>query len=319
MYYPYYRGKQFELSSIRECAEIMATCGFVPIIEPVRESTRALERTLRAVADFGGQAIVILNPVHGERMDDQESTLRLLRSIDTRSGGLVVCGFLLTGDTALDHIEELVRSARDLPIAFIHYGFGSPMELSGLINRIAPGSIQIFEDQHCGMLYRRHFRDKEIRVLLHDGFVRRQRNSDYPPRDFFSELHLTYPDQGATGFGDFLIVGDEYSDGGGPAYAVTIHISYIDRTQEDQMYVSHFMSHRRDDPTDPAGKFAEALHELMSELDRPNCQIYDTEAMREFRDLHTRGHFPGLGYVKKLSMNHHVQTLAGFFRGGTTR
>ena len=28
------------------------------------------------------------------------------------------------------------------------------------------------------------------------------------------------------GFGDFLIVGDDYSDTGGPAYAVAIHLTF---------------------------------------------------------------------------------------------
>ena len=28
--------------------------------------------------------------------------------------------------------------------------------------------------------------------------------------------------------------------------------------------------------------------------------------------MHTK-HFPGLGYVKKLSMKHHIETLADFF------
>jgi hypothetical protein len=38
----------------------------------------------------------------------------------------------------------------------------------------------------------------------------------------------------------------------------------------------------------------------------------ETSAVKEFRDLHAKGHFPGLGYVKKLSMNHHIETLADF-------
>jgi hypothetical protein len=29
--------------------------------------------------------------------------------------------------------------------------------------------------------------------------------------------------------------------------------------------------------------------------------------------LYEQGHFPGLGYVKKLSMNHHIETLARYF------
>ena len=47
MYFPYFRGKQYELVTIRETAELMAKSKFVPIIEPVKESLRGLEREQR--------------------------------------------------------------------------------------------------------------------------------------------------------------------------------------------------------------------------------------------------------------------------------
>lgn len=37
MYYPYFRGKQYELITIRENAQRMADSTFVPVIEPVSE------------------------------------------------------------------------------------------------------------------------------------------------------------------------------------------------------------------------------------------------------------------------------------------
>ena len=79
------------------------------------------------------------------------------------------------------------------------------------------------------------------------------------------------------------------------------------------MYIHHFKSIRQDDPKDPAGKFAEALDKLIEELNDPKTKLLKTTAIQEFVDLDKRGHFPGLGYVKKLSMNHHVETLANYF------
>ena len=49
MYHPYFRGKQFELITIRETAETLAKSGFVPIIEPVKEAFGGLQRTLKSV------------------------------------------------------------------------------------------------------------------------------------------------------------------------------------------------------------------------------------------------------------------------------
>jgi hypothetical protein len=80
------------------------------------------------------------------------------------------------------------------------------------------------------------------------------------------------------------------------------------------MQIYHFISDSQDTPTDPAGKFAEALAKMIQTLNMPGSKVLETAAVSEFRALHKQGHFPGLGYVKKLSMNHHIQMLAGYFK-----
>src|SRR5690606_7047031 len=112
------------------------------------------------------------------------------------------------------------------------------------------------------------------------------------------------------GFGDFLIVGDDYSEGGGPAYAVAIHLTFINPDDEDVMYIYHFVSSTNDTPTDPGGKFAQALAKLIAKLESGTSKLFESSAIKEFRDLNEKGHFPGLGSVKKLSMRHHIETLA---------
>jgi hypothetical protein len=171
----------------------------------------------------------------------------------------------------------------------------------------------VFLDRFCGKLYQRHFKGAH-RVLVRDGFEKR-RNRDYAetPLEPFSDLHATFRDEGMDGFGDFLIVGDDFSESGGPAYAVAIHLTFIDPDQDDAMQIHHFVSERQDTPKDPAGKFAEALNKMIETLDEPRSKVLESAAVKEFRELHKAGHFPGLGYVKKLSMNHHIETLAAYF------
>ncbi len=79
------------------------------------------------------------------------------------------------------------------------------------------------------------------------------------------------------------------------------------------MRISHFLSERQDTLTDPAGKFAESLEKLMSEINRQGTHLLRTNAVEAFMDLHEREHYPGLGFVKKLSMQHHMETMASFF------
>ena len=66
MYHPYFRGKQYELITVRELAPVLKTAGFRPIIEPVREALSGLDKALQSVVEADGRAIVIVNPHHGD-------------------------------------------------------------------------------------------------------------------------------------------------------------------------------------------------------------------------------------------------------------
>lgn len=307
MYHPYFRGKQFELIAIREMAPLLARKGFVPIIEPVREALGGLKKTLQAVCDVNGSAILIVNPYHGDHQEDGTNILSLLET-DFRKSSNIKVGILLRDDLAIEDFSEIYAAHRSKNPVLIHAGFASPKLLAESIKSDMSSLTNVFVENHTNVMYRRHFQDSS-RVLIRDGFTR-QRNADYPPKEVFSELHLTYPDSGAKGFGDFLIVGDVYSEGGGPAYAVAIHLTFIDRKNDDVMYIYHFVSERKDTPTDPAGKFSEALEKMIRTIDGNNSGVFETEAIKEFRNLHEKRHFPGLGYLKKLSMKHHIETLA---------
>lgn len=311
MYHPYFRGKQYELITIRETAPLLSEVGFVPVIEPVKESLNGLKKCLDAICDASGKAIVIVNPHYGDYSQDGGNISTLLND-DYLESDDVLAGILLTDQTEIDEIVELCEAHSEHGIALVHAGFAGGKLLAERLGGDAIAEMKhLFFEDYCGKLYRKHFVSDE-RVLLRDGFEKR-RNKDYPKIELYSDLHVTYEDEGVGGFGDFLTVGDDYSESGGPAYAVAIHLTFINDEDEDQMFVYHFISDRQDTPTDPAGKFGEALAKLITEIDKPTNNVLETSAVREFRDLHTRGHFPGLGYVKKLSMRHHIETLADYF------
>ncbi|PWW71552.1 hypothetical protein C7212DRAFT_349008, partial [Tuber magnatum] len=289
MYHPYFRGKQYELITVRENAELLARSGFTPIIEPVKEALGGLERTLRRVCEVGGAAIVIVNPYHGDHAEDGEGISGLLQGSFLDFPG-ISAGILLKGDMNIARALTLYEQHDCQKMSFIHAGFGDAKALAGGLGDDLSGTRHVFFPKH-DLLYRKHFASCE-RILLADGF-KRQRNRDYPLVEPFSELHVTYTDLGMDGFGDFLIVGDEYAESGGPAYAVAIHLTFIDPDKDDAMFIYHFVSNRRDTPTDPAGKFAEALEKMINQLDA-GSHVLETEAVREFRELHEKKHYPGL-------------------------
>jgi len=311
MYYPYVRGKQYELITVRDNAPMLAESGFVPIIEPVKRSLAALQRALDAVRDAGASAVLIVNPHHGDHSLNAEAIEALFRN-DLQNHDSVAVGIALTGDSTLAEVEALLGAHEQQDVTLVHAGFAEGRQLADRLADFDNVNRHVFFDEHCGKLYQRHFRDHQ-RVLLKDGFIRR-RNKDHPPVEFFSDLHATFEDEGMAGFGDFLIVGDDYSESGGPAYAVAIHLTFVDADRDGEMHIFHFVSERQDTPTDPAGKFAESLNKLVDEVSRAGSHLLRTEAVEEFLDLHERGHYPGLGYVKKLSMQHHIETMAHYFR-----
>lgn len=311
MYYPYFRGKQYELVTIRENAQLLKDSAFVPIIEPVKESTSGLERAIDAVIEAGGECILVVNPDCGEHCPNSEAIEKLIEKSFADKARLSI-GILLTDKMSVNEITSLCSKYSMRNVTLIHDNFGEGRSLASSLTSHNNVTRHVFLEQHCGRLYRKHF-DGKPRILVKDGFQRRV-NREYPPSpEPFSDLHATFKEENMDGFGDFLIVGNEYLEFGGPAYAVAIHLTYIDAAEDDEMYIRHFVSDRTETQKDPAGKFAEALAKLVGEVSKAGSPILKSNAVQEFIALHDHHHFPGLGYVKKLSMQHHIETLAHYF------
>ncbi|GIT93350.1 hypothetical protein JANAI62_37880 [Jannaschia pagri] len=311
IYFPYFRGKQYELITIRESAPTLSASSFVPIVEPVKSQLSGLSKTIDTTLEEGASIIVIVNPRIG---DFSGSNAELVNLINEKHGEdkQVIVGVLLDESTTLEQASAIIDTFEGHDIALVHSGFSQSKALAAAIEGNDAIAFSVFEDGKSGKLYQMHFKHQQHRVLLRDGFEKR-RNADHPNVEVFSDLHLTYGLEGTTGFADFLMVGDDYQESGGPAYTVAIHLTYINAADDDIMYIRHFKSDRQDTPTDPAGKFAEALAKLISHLGSPDNQYYETSAIAEFRELHDKGHYPGLGYVKKLAMKHHIETFAQYF------
>ncbi len=311
MYFPYFRGKQFELIAVRESAELLYDSNFIPVIEPIRRDLRGLFKTLDEVTKFHGEAIIIANPEFGNfesgRNSIAEEIVKKYPDCENISLGL-----LLKENMSVCDIESNLKSSEKNVNCLIHAGFSDARVLVELLGEDLGRFRHLFLENQSGKLYRRHINTSEG-VLIRDGF-RKQTNRDYPDQEFFSDLHATYQDEGMNGFGDFLTVGNYYSGTGGPAYAVAIHLTYIDNNRYGEMHIHHFKSIRQNSPKDPAGKFAEALHKLVDEVQDQSSQIFRSSAIEEFINLKKIGHYPGLGYVKKLSIKHHIETLAGYFK-----
>ena len=308
MYFPYFRGKQNELAAIRETAAIMARSDITPIIEPVKSQLNPLKKALDAIVEENGAAIVIINPKVGDLAGNGGAITALLDEsylTDPR----ITAGILLTNwMTAADAIRLHIAHQAHFPV-FIHVGFLDAQALATALGPALPHSRHVFFEK-TSATHLQYF-SAAHRVLIKDGHVKRK-NAAYPPVEAFADIHLNFHLQGMNGFGDFLTVGDEFSETGGPAYAVAIHLTFIDPRRADEMMIYHFVSDRVDTPEDAPGKFGEALVKLVATYRAGNSNLVHGQAMAEFLSLHARSHYPGLGIAKRLSMIHHIETYAAY-------
>jgi len=311
MYYPYFRGKQFELILLRDNAKFLVQNKIHPIIEPVKSDFKALERAMKAINEEGGDCTLIVNPQVGQKPVPTTNILKELIEKNFKEYNNFSLGYMMHPESNVSDLVTLLRKYCSFSFTILHYGYTNGKEMADAIETFNNVKLHVFIEGFAGKLYQRYLkRDSVKRILIRNGFKSQKKNALYPPSEHFSDLHITYPDEGMDGFGDYLIVGDDYTETGGPAYAVAIHLTYLGA--DDDMFIFHFISDQTDSPTDPGGKFLEALAKLVKEINKPKSHIYKSKACSEYLELFQKQHYPGLGYVKKLSMQHHIELIAEY-------
>lgn len=308
MYFPYLRGKQFELIALREMSDFLSKNRkkISPIIEPVKNST-TFKRTLSAFKSINLNFSVVINPRVG---DLQHSTSDILSILHQELSGYdnYQIAIILDGKENKKNIISAIKKQTGLAggITLIHQvNYDDIDEVVEEYNQILPVIYNVVYFSKTSRRYHRNFNRRTV-VGLDDYFSLQAKNADYKSVDEsgFSEEHLYYKDDGFVGFADFLTIGDNYSDGGFLPYAIAIHISYPDAT--DKVKVKHFVSDSNDDASDIAGKFEEALSQLVKWC---KSNGVSSKAINEFKLLEQSGHFPGLGSIKKLSIMNHIEQI----------
>lgn len=308
MYFPYLRGKQYELIVLREMAEAIVNNGkVIPVIEPVKENFNSLKKTLEELVKFKAPFIIIVNPQVGalKQLGHKIKTEIIRGQLKDYSNYFV--GYILSNTTIPSAVDDALDNWKNNQVALIH------MQNCAAANHILESAMRynnvkhnLFMERQTSQAYKDTFSTFE-NVIMRDGFITRS-NREHPEDEYFSDIHLTYVSSGYIGFGDFLIIGEGYSDTGGPAFAVAIHITYF--SDNDEMGIKHFISDTNDTPVNPGGKFFEALTKFNDFINANNSDFFgNTSAVKEFQDLYRREHYPGLGYIKKLSMKHHIELM----------
>lgn len=304
MYFPYLRGRQFELLALRELVEKgLIKNNILPIIEPIK-ATSTFIKTLNIYSQNKMKIAVVLNPQVGNFVDDINSMKGkdkerkvgkpILESIKNEN---TVKAYIMN-HSIVKYIDEQEKNDKFI---IINKTRDSLNDYLSLYNNESPLFSLIPND--------RSFKKNVSRgkILFADRFEKRSRNVDYLDNEdeFFSDDHLAFKDEGYDGFADYSVVGEEFNESGFAPLAVAIHIVYFDR--ELNLRIRHFVSDSNEDISDPAGKFEEALRKLVKWVEEDN--VFRTEAIEQFIECYNKGKYPGLGTVKKLSIMHHLQLI----------
>lgn len=317
MYFPYLRGKQFELIAIRDFAEWADNKEIIPIIEPVKASMNTLFTAGDKLTDQKFKFLIILNPEYGENKNNHARNIDDIQE-KYHSNQFCVYTYILNQETACNDLKKFINLSRGHAISLI-YKRKPTEEEATYINSLNNINYSIFDEKALG----RHtcqklvniFQEKSEPIILEDNFKKEEKNADYQSEDVFSDRHILYKTDGYAGFSDYLIVGDHFSEVGGPAFAVTIHLSYIDEKDDSVLKIRHYVSDQTETREDTAGKFEEALQKLIKDIKSdPQNENFNTRACNTFNELYNAQHFPGLGFVKKLSMLQHIEILNKYLK-----
>lgn len=305
MYFPYLRGRQFELIAIRELIDNHCISSkVVPIIEPVRASS-TLINTLSKCNETKQPIAFIINPIVGtfrKELINFGKCKDLLSSIENEN---VIKAYLV--DDKIDAIEHLLaRFKTSVDKALFVFNRKEFIDKYNLVINANSARFNLIPDERD---FRRGIH--KHRVILSDAFHMQDRNSDYPEEpEIFSTDHLYYADDGYLGFSDYSIVGNKFLEAGFAPYCLVIHIVYFDAKK--QLMVKHFRSKSNEDATDPANKFREALESLLKWNETAKLNTY---AIRQFKNFYYNGDYPGLGTIKKLSIMHHIELINDYLIG----
>ncbi|UYT10323.1 sce7725 family protein [Lactococcus garvieae] len=302
MYYPLFRGRQFEMLALKSLLEkrLISSANITPIIEPVK-NTPSFNGTVQYFDDEDYPMHLVLNPENG--IFDFQKFYQKVENAKKRHHSALLLN------------QEQVRNYYG---AFQEDSFITIYKSNGFENGNTLYKDSLFpkmsfiKGDDKGRFLRTFNQDATQGLgIIQDNFQKADRNIDYDEKvdDFFSDQHLVYKENGYDAFSDYSMIGEEFIDGGFAPRAVVIHVLYFN--SKDELYVKHFKSESNEGIEDPAGKFSEAVEKLAmwySSVEDKN----KSEAMEEFIKLYREKRYPGLGIPKKLSIMHHLEIMNRF-------
>ncbi|MGL4695461.1 sce7725 family protein [Enterococcus larvae] len=282
MYYPYFRGKQYDLFALTALLENdLLSPAVQPIIEPVKNS-KALKKFTALSQQKNQPFYLIQNPQAGDFLT--ADGMEHLRSLQL-SKALIV--------------EQPIETLTESPELFI-------------VGDSVPTLESDWQHNQTKVLVPEEFRllrkVKGQKILSQDVFTRLPRSSFYQEctDELFSIAHLTYRKRGFVGFSDFSIDSRIYYEHSYPSSILSLHLVYFD---DEKLRIHHFLS-SEDAPTQKE-KFFEMIDEINKWTVRL-CGKQLTFGLQLLLDAAAADKFPGMGVMRKAAVMHHLELMSRY-------
>lgn len=304
MYFPYLRGKQFELIALREfAAKHQDNHKILPIIEPVKSTFNNLITATDKMFDCNLQFALVLNPQDGDFKRENKDLLLEIPNLN-RHREKWIPAFLFKGNA-----DRILETIVDNELNNVMVIFKNGIDDNDLIFSFLGASrikYIVNGDANSRSIMRRlsTLSDKHI-IRLDNCFKEKTRNADYIETvdEKFTEEHSYYVEDHFCGFSDYTVLPKDFVDGGMLPYAVAIHMTY--KKNDREIYVHHFVSDTNDDNSNIKRKFVEAakkLKDFFKDMDK-------TDSIDEMIQFVNEEKYPGLGIIKKLSIRNHIELI----------
>ncbi len=310
MYFPYLRGKQNELLALRECAGKLSKSGkIVPIIEPVTKSFSAILRCINTLCEQNADYIVVYNSPSGDIGKSPVLMNQLIEDIKTNTQSQHFA-FILSSSTKASELRSFLKDIGERKYSFIHSSAYPDAESLFDLSAAPNFGHHIFISSNVSRAYKKQFIDFS-RVNIRGSFRTVNKNSEYsdPDHEFFTDDHLTYIDDGFSGFGDYTTLPEKFKSGGFQPYTAALHLTHEVNGTLD-IWVRHFLSKAYEYPTsDQAALIHEALPAMIEFITEHKGYFSFSESVKEIIKIHKEGRSTNLGYMKKLAIKHHIELL----------
>lgn len=317
MYFPYIRGRQYELLALRELVKNnLLGSNVIPIVEPVKLSP-TLINVMNDYIQANHPIAIIRNPMVGVFESDLERAKENSKEAVYKKQYLELCDDKIIKKSIImqQNANEILSDWRDQGVDFsdilVINDDRDYLDLyDDFFENAVPKYVLIPDESAFRRKVRHH------KVLLDDKFDKQERNKDYKEKDdcFFSDDHLYFGEEGFVGFSDYSIIGKEFQEAGFAPYAVAIHIVYF--TEKKILRVRHFVSDSNDDITNPALKFYEAVSKLVEWYNNDPTPMAMTYGLHTLLNFYEQQSYPGLGTIKKLSLMHHLELMGKYLNEG---